>query len=193
MNFLAHTFLSCRDEKMLIGNFLGDFVKNKDIPHYEEGIQQGIFLHRKIDTYTDNHPLVKQGARRLYAAHGKYGSVIIDVFYDHFLAKNWSKYHHNTLDDFTKQVYPVFLNYLPILPPKLQNRLRSMVDDNWLALYAERSGIAKALNRMRSRLSRPSLFEGVMGSFDRDYELLDAEFQVFFPELMVYVERECWC
>ena len=193
MNFLAHTFLSCRDEKMLIGNFLGDFVKNKDLDQYDEAIQEGIFLHRKIDTYTDNHPIVKQGSKRLHEIHGKYAPVIIDVYYDHFLAINWEKYSNESLNDFALRVYAIFQKDLDLFPEKMKRRIVAMVNDNWLISYVKLSGLQTAFNRLQSRLSQPQFLDGVMQSLERDYILLDQEFQQFFPDVMLYVDTECNC
>ena len=193
MNFLAHTFLSCRNEKMLLGNFLGDFVKNKDLERYEAGIQEGILLHRKIDTYTDNHQLVRMGTKRLHPYHGKYASVIIDVFYDHFLAINWNQYSREGLDEFSKRVYQVFQAHIHLFPAPAKIGAQSMIDHDWLPRYANKEWIREVLERMERRLSKPQLLKGVMESLKRDYDQLNKEFQLFFPELILYVDAECAC
>jgi len=92
MNFLAHLYLSCDNEDLMIGNFIADFIRNKEVKDYSPEIQKGIFLHRQIDTYTDLHPMVKKGTHRLQKYHRKYSPVIVDVFYDYLLANNWERY-----------------------------------------------------------------------------------------------------
>ena len=89
MNFLAHIYLSGDDPELKIGNFIADAVKGKKYTTYPQKIQEGIILHRKIDSFTDAHPIVKKSASRLFSKYGHYNSVIVDILYDHFLAKNW--------------------------------------------------------------------------------------------------------
>ena len=123
MNFLAHLFLSRENESFLVGNFLADFVSNRDLFQFPEAVVEGVLLHRKIDTYTDNHPAVRRGVRRLYARHRKYAPVIIDVYYDYFLSKNWMIYSDQPLEVFAKSSYEILLRHLSIMPDFLQKRL----------------------------------------------------------------------
>ncbi len=92
MNFLAHLYLSKKNKNILIGNFIADAVKGKKHNLYSKEVQAGILLHREIDNYTDNHPIVRKSKRRLNKRYGHYNGVIIDILYDHFLAKNWNNY-----------------------------------------------------------------------------------------------------
>ena len=92
MNHLAHFFLSGNDEDLAIGNFVADFITNRELPNYTEGVKRGIFLHRAIDAFTDSHLVVKQSTKRLHPFHHKYSPVIVDVYYDFLLAKNWDKF-----------------------------------------------------------------------------------------------------
>src|SRR5690349_12341831 len=100
MNFLAHIFLSGDDPEIMVGNFIGDFVKGRNLDdRFSSGIVKGIELHRAIDEYTDSHPVVAQSKNRLRPKYRHYAPVIVDVFYDHFLAKNWKNYHPTSLED----------------------------------------------------------------------------------------------
>ena len=92
MNHLAHFVLSGNDADLAIGNFVADFITNRQLPHFTEGVQRGIWLHREIDAFTDAHPIVKQSTKRLHPFHHKYSPVIVDVYYDFLLAKNWDKF-----------------------------------------------------------------------------------------------------
>lgn len=193
MNFLAHTFLSCDDEHLLLGNFLADFLKNKEVLLLPESIQKGIFLHRKIDSFTDQHPLVKQGTRRLQARHRKYSPVIIDIFYDYLLANNWLLYTAESLEDFTQRVYKILRNNLALMPPRLQDRVANMIAHDWLMSYGRKDGLAYTFQRVQERVSKPEQFMKVMDSLDRDMEVLTTEFNAFFPEAIRFVREECFC
>lgn len=193
MNFLAHLFLSCNDEALLIGNFIADSIRNRDVANYAEGIQRGITLHRKIDSYTDNHPIVRQGTKRLQPLHRKYSAVIIDIFYDYLLVKNWERYSGQSLHEFTQRVYRILEQYQPILPPNLKRALPRMIEHDWLTNYGKLEGIAYTFSRMQHRVSQPQLLLNATESLIRDEGLLMEEFNLFFPDVIQMVERECAC
>ncbi len=193
MNFLAHTFLSCQDEKLLVGNFLGDFVSNRQVPQFEDRIREGIMLHRKIDRYTDDHPLVRQAMKRLYADHHKYASVLVDVFYDYCLSNNWDRYAEESLPDFAQRIYGILMRFLPIMPTKMHDRLPRMIEDDWLCGYQELAGIERTLHYLKRRVSKPEYLEGALDSLIRDRAFLYDEFNEFFPEVIAFVNAECFC
>ena len=190
MNFLAHIFLSCEREELLIGNFLADYLNNKQVRQYPEAIQQGVRLHRAIDSYTDNHPEVLKGVRRLYEPHGKYASVIIDVFYDYLLSFNWRRYSDQPLPEFTQEVYQVLQDNMEIMPPGLKKHLPMMIADDWLRSYGSHNGLSVAFQRMKYRVSKPEYLDGVLESLVRHFEALDEEFNAFFPDVIEFVGGE---
>ena len=191
MNFLAHLFLSCDQEDLLIGNFIADFVPNREVKAYPEGIKQGIMLHRQIDSYTDTHPVARRSARRLYSRHSKYASVIIDIFYDHLLAINWELYSDRSLPDFAEEAYRVLEVNIGRMPPILQQRLPRMIADNWLVRYASFDGVGFTIERMKNRASKPHLLSDAVESLMKDYSDFDAEFNLFFPDIIAFVEERC--
>lgn len=193
MNFLAHLFLSCEREDLLIGNFLGDFVRNRELRNFDPAIQEGVFLHRKIDTFTDHHPIVLQGVRRLYASHSKYAPVVVDVLYDYFLSKNWDKYANQSLRTFANSIYKTLDDRKHQIPDRLRDRVRRMIADDWLIRYSTLEGIKHTFYWMRKRASKPYLLENVIESLERDKHLLNLEFNQFFPEVIDYVNNECFC
>lgn len=193
MNFLAHTFLSCSDEKLLVGNFLGDFVKNKDLAGFPAEIQAGIFLHRKIDAFTDSHPAVMKAKTHLYEKHGKYAGVLVDIFFDHFLIVNWASYRKESLDAFFFRTYRIFINHLPVMPEHVQKILPAMIADNWLASYGTKEGILFAISRLQKRASKPELMDGAIESLETHFNSLDTCFQEFFPDVIKYVNETCLC
>ncbi len=193
MNHLAHLFLSCSNDDLLIGNFIADYIKNKEVATYIPAIQEGIYLHRKIDTFTDNHPLVLQGTHRLQANHHKYSPVVIDILYDYILSKNWHRYSPIPLQDFAKNVYQILTKRYDELPQKLQQYLHNMIADNWLLKYGTYDGLAFVFEKMDQRTKFPSNFTAAVQDLKDDYELYETEFNQFFPEVMKMVEEECGC
>lgn len=188
MNFLAHVYLSQNSPKIQIGNFIADFVKGKQLATFEEGIQKGIRLHRAIDAYTDKHPIVKASTQRLRITQNRYASVAIDIFYDHFLAKNWVLYHQKPLEDFTTDFYTNLQEHFSILPASLAKVAPHIIKENWLYHYQHLSGITKAFEGMSRRASFPSNFLYAPKDLLQDYQSYEEEFKIFFPELVRYVQ-----
>ena len=193
MNFLAHLFLSCESETLLVGNFLGDFVRNRELTSFDPAIQEGVYLHRKIDSFTDRHPMVLKGVRRLYKDHSKYAPVIVDVFYDYFLSKNWERYGGQSLRSFINEIYLTLERNKEHMPARIQNRLSLMIADDWLLNYSTLEGMQGTFLRMKRRVSKPEYLDNTISSLLRDEALLDEEFNHFFPEVIEYVRRECFC
>lgn len=191
MNFLAHVFLSCKDEELMIGNFIADMVNNQQVTTYSEGIQRGIQLHRKIDEYTDSHPEVLKGVRRLYAKHRKYAPVVIDVYYDYILGNNWTVYSAEPLDLFTKNVYNTLERNFEILPSYLKRTLPNMIAENWLYEYKTLYGMERAFRSMSKRTSRPEWLEDSVQTLTEQLPQLEEEFNRFFPDMISFVECEC--
>ena len=105
MNFLAHSFLSFGDPDLVVGNYLGDFVKNRQIPKLPEAVQSGVLLHRAIDSFTDRHHLVKKATKLLHADFSKYAPVVLDIYFDYILSKHWPQFHHQDLRHFCFVTY----------------------------------------------------------------------------------------
>jgi acyl carrier protein phosphodiesterase len=189
MNYLAHLFLAGDDPDWIIGNFLADMVKNRYRDVLSEGVQKGIQLHRKIDSFTDIHPQVIQGMRRLYPDHHKYAPVVIDVFYDYLLYQNWDRYSSEKMMDFKQRVYTVLLNALPTIPLPFQARTSSMIQHDWLSSYATLKGMKYTFQRLQEKVSRPEDLKNCVGSLQRDQALLNKEFKLFFPDVIAMVQQ----
>ncbi|MFN7117421.1 MAG: ACP phosphodiesterase [Saprospiraceae bacterium] len=182
MNFLAHVFLSQHDEELLVGNFIGDFVRKSEDKNYPVGVQRGLELHRKIDAFTDNHIIVRESTRLLHERHHKYAPVLLDVYYDFLLARNWEQFSERNLQDFTQNVYTILEKYLPIMPPILQHRVPLMIADDWLVQYGKLEGLEFTFSRMKRRASEPSHFDHAVETLQIHLEPLEAGFLQFFPE-----------
>jgi acyl carrier protein phosphodiesterase len=193
MNYLAHLFLSCQDEDLLIGNFIADSIKNKEVALYTPSIQQGVLLHRQIDVYTDNHPIVRQATRRLYPSHRKYAPVVIDVFFDNLLSNNWDLYTEEPLADFAKRMYATLERRATDLPEKLQQYVPRMIADNWLMRYGTEDGLQYTFDRMDTRTRFKSNFHSAVKDLKKDYELYNKEFNLFFPDVINMVNEFCSC
>lgn len=176
----------------MVGNFMGDFVRGNKLEVYPEGIQRGIKLHRKIDTFTDLHPIVRLGTHLLHPAHHKYAPVILDVFYDFLLAKNWSTYSDQSLQEFTQNIYKTLERNIAWMPPSLQRRLPLMIADDWLVRYGEWSGLAFTFSRIKLRVSKPEHFDTVIESLQMLENELDKGFCQFFPDVIEFVNCECY-
>lgn len=190
MNFLAHFVLSDHDEALLTGNFLADFISNQEVKSLPTAIQEGIFLHRKIDSFMDNHPIVRQGSRRLYPYHHKYAPVVMDVLYDYLLAQNWHVFRQDTLEDFRQECYKKLQQNTMAMSPKLQAQLLHMISNDWLLTYTTELGVKRTFQRMQGRASKPEHLNYAWESLQRDYSLLNAEFLQFFPEIIAFVQVE---
>lgn len=189
MNFLAHIYLSGEDIPLMMGNFMGDFVKGKDYKAYEPAIQKGVLLHREIDFFTDSHAVVLQSKKRLRRKYRHYSGVIIDIFYDHFLANNWEDHHVKDLKGFTKDFYLTMDAHRSVLPDRVNYVLYYMKRDNWLYHYSTLDGIAKALYGLSRRTKFDSRMDEAIQELEKDYELYEAEFNEFFPDLKQQCEK----
>lgn len=193
MNFLAHLYLSCDDEDLLIGNMIADFIRNKEVPTFSPEVQKGIQLHRQIDTYTDNHPIVRLGTHRLQPFHHKYSPVVIDILYDYLLVKNWKRYSGQSLTDFTTYVYEILRRRMDELPAKLQKRLPGMIEGDWLSSYGTISGLSFVFDKMEQRAKYKANFPDAPKNLLMDFDAYNEEFNQFFPDVIEYVRQNCGC
>ncbi len=190
MNFLAHLHLSGNNPEVMVGNFIGDFVKGRDLSSvYGTGIANGIVLHRAIDDFTDHHPIVKASKTRLFPTYRHYSAVIVDIFYDHFLAANWNVYSTESLDNYAARSYQIVLNHHSILPERVNQMLSYMMKGNWLVNYASIDGIQRALTGMSRRATFESKMQDATHDLERSYEAFQSEFDQFFPELKKFCDQ----
>ncbi len=193
MNFLAHMFLSCMDNELMIGNFLGDFVSNKELHLFSEKIQEGVMLHRQIDSFSDNHEDVLESVRRLRPSQAKYAPVVIDVFYDFILAKNWLKFTSQPLEEFSDHVTEVLKYHQEVFPEHVRRRTDRMIEAKWLVDYAKPERLEMILGFLDKRSSFPSAMKNAVMAYNKDYELYEKDFLKFFPDIIAYVESACNC
>lgn len=184
MNFLAHIYLSGDKEGITIGNFIADGIKGKKYLKYPKQIQKGILLHRFIDSYTDSHPTVRKSTKRLHENYGHYSGVIVDILYDHFLAKNWKNYHSQPLAEYIDDFYDLLEDNYALLPLRIQRMMPYMISDNWLLSYESIKGISTILTKMNRRTKNVSKMNFAVIELEKFYNEFEAEFTSFFEELI---------
>jgi acyl carrier protein phosphodiesterase len=171
----------------MIGNFIADHVKGKQIELFDEEIVKGIKLHRLIDEFTDTHKVVEQSKIRLRSEFGKYSPVIVDVFYDHYLAIKWEQYHHEELSLYADNFYTLLNNNQHRLPIRTQQMIQYMIPQNWLLNYKTIAGINKTLTGMSKRTKFESKMDIAAIYLDKYYSEFEQEFNEYFEELRTYV------
>lgn len=190
MNFLAHIYLSGNNEAVTIGNFIADGIRGKKYLKYPRDIQTGILLHRQIDTFTDAHKTVRLSTKRLHKNYSHYFGVIVDILYDHFLAKNWSKYCNLPLAEYVDNFYISLENNFEILPKRIQKMMPYMIADNWLLSYASIEGITKVLEGMNRRTQNRSQMNLAVNELQEFYNEFEDEFTCFFDELINFSSQK---
>lgn len=190
MNFLAHQYLSGESEKVKIGNFIGDYVKGKKYLDYHPEVQKGILLHRNIDHFTDRHPIVLQSSNRLKKGYKRYSGVVIDVIYDHFLAKKWDQYHTQAISKFVTKSHEILVRNYLILPHKVKFFLPFIIQSRRLESYSTLEGLQSALEIMSRRTSLPDQTDYAMQTLQDQYDDFEAEFDCFMNDLISYVRSK---
>ncbi len=190
MNFLAHIYLSFGDDAITLGNFMADSIRGNKFKHLPERVQKGIVLHREIDTFTDTHPIPKKSSKRLHKNYSHYSRVIVDIFYDHFLAKNWKSYSDEPLAIFVDEFYDILEDNYPILTDGVKRMMPHMIADNWLLNYAEMEGIAKVLKGMNRRTENRSKMNFAIIDLEEHYNAFEVEFTAFFEELILFSKQK---
>lgn len=190
MNFLAHIYLSGDNDFITIGNFIADSIKGKHYQNYPNAIKIGILLHRHIDTYTDAHPTVRQSTRRLHSRYGHYSGIIVDILYDHFLAKNWSQYSETPLDVYVDNFYELLEANYDILPMQIQKMLPYLLAENWLFNYSKIEGIQNVLNGMNRRTKNVSGMNRATDELITYYSEFETEFTSYFEELRAFSNKK---
>lgn len=190
MNYLAHIYLSGKNDLVTIGNFIADGIKGKNYKNFEKDLQIGILLHRNIDTFTDAHKTVRLSTKRLHEKYGHYSGVIVDILYDHFLAKNWSKYSTVPLHEYVDRFYDSLEEHYDVLPIRIQKMMPYMIADNWLLNYASIEGISRVLDGMNRRTKNRSGMNEAVIELEAFYLDFEKEFTSFFDELIDFASQK---
>ncbi|HEY5930041.1 MAG TPA: ACP phosphodiesterase [Burkholderiales bacterium] len=190
MNYLAHLYPSEPDDDALLGSLMGDFVKGPLDDRYVPAIMRGIALHRRIDTFTDAHPVVQTSKARVSAERRRYAGIMVDMFYDHFLARYWPEFSEEPLVMFTHRVYEILARRSDILPERLREMAPHMMRTDWLGSYAHVEAIHTALNNMGRRLRRENRLLDSADELEQNYAGFEQDFREFLPEVKLFAGQE---
>ncbi|MCR3967658.1 ACP phosphodiesterase [Aeromonas veronii] len=191
MNFLAHLHLAAHTGSSLTGNLLGDFVKGTLPTGLAAHFDEGIWLHRKIDAFTDSHPEHKAAVACFEAPWRRFGAIVVDMIYDHWLSLHWGLFSTEPLPRFLQRSYEQLLADHPRLPDGLPLPLKRMAEQNWIASYRHREGLGQALNGIGRRLRRPvQLGEALLTLDESQWQTCEAGFLRFYPALMDFSQQQ---
>lgn len=190
MNFLAHLYLAGNDEGLIIGNFIADMVKGKAYLDYPEPIRDGIIQHRKIDSFTDTHPVFRKTKHRTLKEQGPYSGVVVDIFYDHFLATEWARFSNKNLNEFVSSKYRLLIKNYRVLPQRARFILPFMVRQNWLVNYANLPNLALIFDRMDRRTNYNSGMKTSVDTLQKYYPEIRNDFLSFMPEIIHYIQEK---
>lgn len=187
MNWLAHLHLSEPAPEFRLGSLLPDLVPKPEQPLLPALFRPGIDRHRQIDIFTDSHPLFRRSIARMEPPYRRFGGILVDIFYDHYLASRWASYSAFSLPDFVAETYQGFERQWHLVPEITRRRLQQMQTEDWLNSYGDIAGIAKTLERISHRLSRPTALVGAVTTLERHYDGFYEDFAAFYPELQRHV------
>ncbi len=190
MNFLAHIYLSGDSRELLIGNFIGDYIKGKEYEKYPPAIQEGILLHRQIDYFTDTHAITKSAKKLVRERYGLYAGIVIDIFYDHFLSANWDRFSEMPLKTYVRDRYRILDSGFSMFPVGVKTWFPYFIKSNWLEAYTSFHGLVMVFKRMSYRTSLPDHSEYAVAQLQENYDLMNDYFDEFFMDLQTYVSQE---
>lgn len=190
MNYLVHLYLSGPDPELQLGGLMGDFVKGPIPDHYPPQVALGLQLHRRIDSLAHSSPHTRRSRHRLRPAVGHGRGIVIDIFYDYFLASAWVDFSPEPLADYAAGIYRLLQENHQLLPPNLQRIAPRMIEHNWLASYQHRRVVGRALQRIAERLSKPLPLAESIADLDTHEISLRRDFTAFMAEATNFVENE---
>jgi acyl carrier protein phosphodiesterase len=185
MNYLFHMLLSGDDDQLLVGNFMGDFVKGPLAGRFSPRVRHGVFLHRRIDSYADSHPVYRTSRLRLAQEYGRYRGVMLDIFYDHILANEWDSWCDEPLDGYLSRTRKIIERHMHEIPAEM-HRLIAVIFDELLPSYGSMEGIGAALSRLSRRLARANPLHGSEKELLRCHDELRDDFRIVTPDLFHY-------
>lgn len=193
MNYLAHTLLSCHDNDLLFGNAIADIVTNEQVSRLSQGVQRGVSLHRLVDTFTDNHELVKDCTKILHTHHGKYAPVVYDLLADFMLAQQWDSFSDVTIKEHVDMVYYVLTKNIEVLDDRPKLKMQRYIEKDFLYNCTDEDKLRQTMRWMDQRTKFPSEFEMAVDDYLKNKELFDEKFSVFFREMFHEANVFCGC
>ena len=189
MNFLAHAVLAGDDPALIVGGVVGDWIKGPLPGALPPDLARGVALHRAIDSHAETHPAFQRSRNRVAADRRRYAGVLVDIFYDHLLARDWAQHRPMPLEHFCTGVYGHIDARLADLPDHARPAMNLMAREDWLHSYADLAGIADVLQRMSRRASQPNPLAGGEQAFSADAEGFAEDFAWWFADAQDFVRR----
>jgi acyl carrier protein phosphodiesterase len=189
MNYLAHFYLSGKNDDILFGNFIGDTVKGGKWKDFPDDIQKGLLLHRYIDDFIDKNPFAQVSRKRIRDVFGITSPIVLDIYFDHFLSKNWMVYSSIDLEGFSKSIFDRLRPFKKEMPGYYPLMIEKMEQENWINSYTSIEGTAFALERMGKRVKFENNWKESESVLKRNYSGLQEDFTKFFPEIIKGVEN----
>lgn len=182
--------MSGTDSQVKIGNFIGDFVKGNQLNSQPSRIRAGIVLHRKIDSFTDSHPVVIETIGMLRPVFGRYSGIIVDMYFDYFLAVSFSDYAGVRLNTFAFRFYVDLLFYYKYLPVKVKRFVFHFITTNRLKRYSTLEGLKSSLQIMSNHKIPAIEPDKTIDFLILNHDELEEKFHQFFPDLIQFVKSE---
>ncbi len=173
-----------------MGNFMGDYVKGKNYMLFPEEVKKGILIHRDIDTFTDIHEVTRRSKQRLSSRYHKYAGIIIDIFYDHFLASLWDNYSTLPLNEYVSRTYDLLKRNYKVLPDSIKRWFPTFLENNWMMAYTTVEGIELVLERMSANTSLPDHSAFAVEVLRNQYSVFMEDFLEFFPTIVAFLEEK---
>lgn len=195
MNFLAHLHLADPDPGLMLGGIVADFARNPEVAALPRDVQAGVRLHRLVDGFTDSHPIVQRSIARISPRMGWFSGIVIDIYYDHVLGRDWGDYSAEPLRAFADRAYRLLEEVFPHATPDGQWFIRRLIDRDYLVGYSTIEGITRTLDRVSRRIAERipkkavALTEAVPDLLAADAEV-SADFHAFYPELMAFAAEQ---
>lgn len=190
LNYLAHSYLSFNRSELIVGNFIADSMHGNNFSGLPAGVVQGIMLHRKIDSYTDSHPVYLTSKHRFSKVFDKYSGVLMDIIYDHFLAKHFDRYSELPLQTYVSGIYETLAAHYGYLPEHARRFYGYMTERNILFHYSTLQGIETVLSHLSHRIRHRYELHLAVPILEEQYEAIEAEFFVFFDALCTYCKEQ---
>lgn len=187
MNFLGHLYVSGNTPLVIVGNFMADEIKGRDLSKYHPDVERGIRMHRAIDSFTDKHPLQHAGRARVRQYAGRYSGVVMDMFYDHLLAKDPHWWAEESLSEFAARMYALLPEHADLMTERTQHLLHYMVSRDWLTSYRTIEGIGQAISGLARRVPKGESMIGVEHILEAQFDQFNEEFHAFLPELEQHI------
>lgn len=189
MNYLAHTLLSGKNEDVIIGNFLADIIRRSELSDLKKSYQRGFELHRNIDEFTDEHPIIKSINKILRTNHKKYAPVVSDILLDYVLSQSWHIYTEEAIQNFADVRYDVIIKHLQYFPDRVKTIIAKMVDGNFLIKYTTIEGLMFTFEKIQEAARFPSDFSLAIEDLEDNYDYLYSQFNAFFPDIVKHTEQ----